>query len=179
MNKLNQNILILVLIIIIIIIIIVLGFFSLSLIEVKPEPPELLENLNFSAEEPLDSETDINIRDTSPEAQEERRQDRKIQADLLDSALAANNSELCAEIGEASLKDICYNNIAINNLDISLCNAMVSETGNKRCLLEVSLTKGAQEKSVSACNNLLNPDLKQRCIEQLETSNFCLSEDCL
>jgi len=176
MNKLKQNIFIIVLIIIIIIIIIVIGFFSLSLIEVMPEPPELLENMNTSIEQ---QDIDIEVRDTSPEAQEERRQERKTQADLLNSAVAANNSQLCAEIEEASLKDICYNNIAMNNLDISICNAMVSETGNKRCLLEVSLAKGAQEKSVSACNNLLSPDLKQRCIEQLQANNFCLSEDCL
>ncbi|MFC1598857.1 hypothetical protein ACFL2U_02545 [Patescibacteria group bacterium] len=173
MNGLKQNIIILSLILLIIIILVVIAFFSFSLIKVGPEPVMPLQNLNTEQDQSL------NISDTSPAAQQERRDQREKEVNNYDLAIAQADFQLCAEVSQDSIRDLCYNNIAINTMTFSTCNYMKSEIGTQRCQLEVSLAKGAQEKSLKACDNLLSPDLKQRCVSQLQDNNFCLSEECL
>ena len=151
---------------------IIIGFFSFSLIEIKPEP-KIMENQNISMQD------EIEIPDTSPEAQAERRQVRQEQVNLLDSIVNQGDYQRCSELSEASIRNLCYNNIAYDKLNLSICNYINSETGIDRCLLLVSVTKGSQEKSLKVCDNLFKPDLKQRCLDQLQANNFCITEDCL
>ena len=81
-----------------------------------------------------------------------------------------NNSQLCTYIDNTEIKDECYNRIAINTKDVSLCEKIIEKDKQQMC-------KAFVTKDEKFCNNIKENNNKDLCYHNIavisDKSSLC------
>ena len=101
--------------------------------------------------------------------------------EVYNMALEQKNLSSCEEIKDLYTRDLCFERVAVslsNQSTILGCQNIENNEEKEMCNFTVYKTKAIQEKSIEPCNKLILENLIKRCIEQVESSNFCADEEC-
>ncbi len=171
-NFFSQNKLILILIAVIIAIILVIVFVFVPILfeDEKEAKKTVLETKSEPKSEPAES-ADL--------SQEELRNKRLEQVNKYETALEKKDFELCNEIDSAGTRDLCFEKIAVDLGDSSVCQNIENETDKNRCVFIVYKNKALEEKSADPCYEINIDNLIERCVSQVTQINFCQTEECI